>query len=67
MRCDLDPALLWLWHRTAAAAPTGPVAWEPPYATGAALKRKKKKKDKKDLLYSTWNYIQYLVITYNEI
>ena len=28
-----DPALLWLWP--AAAAPIGPLAWEPPYATGA--------------------------------
>ena len=27
-----DPALLWLWHRLAAAAPTGPLAWELPYA-----------------------------------
>ena len=32
-----DPALLWLWHRLAAAAPTGPLAWEPPYAAGTAL------------------------------
>ena len=31
-----DPALLWLWRRLAATAPTGPLAWEPPYATGAA-------------------------------
>ena len=25
--------------RPAATAPIGPLAWEPPYATGAALKR----------------------------
>jgi len=25
-----------------AVAPTGPLAWEPPYAKGMALKRKKK-------------------------
>ena len=31
-----DPALLWLWCRPAAVAPIGPLAWEPPYATGAA-------------------------------
>ena len=36
-----DPALLWLWCRPAAVAPIGPLAWEPPYAMGEALKRKK--------------------------
>ena len=45
-RCDLDPALLWLWCRVAAAAPIRPLAWKPPHAMGEALKRlKKKKKD----------------------
>ena len=39
-----DPALLWLWRRLAATALIEPVAWEPPYATGAALKREKNKK-----------------------
>ena len=34
-----DPALLWLWHRPAAAAPIQPLAWGPTYTTGAALKR----------------------------
>ena len=34
-----DPALLWLWCRPAAAAPNQPLAWEPPYAEGVALKR----------------------------
>ena len=38
-----DLALLWLWRRPAAAAPIGPLAREPPYATDAALKSKKKK------------------------
>ena len=38
-----DLSLLWLWHRLAAAAPIGPLAWELPYAAGAALKRKQKK------------------------
>ena len=28
--------------RPAALAPIGPLAWEPPYAMGAALKKKKK-------------------------
>ena len=35
-----DPKLLWLRHRLAAIAPSGPLAWEPPYAAGAALKSK---------------------------
>ena len=37
-----DLALLWLWRRPLATAPIGPLSWEPPYAMGAALKRKKK-------------------------
>ena len=41
-RCGSD--LVLLWHRPAAAAPTGPLAWEPACATGVALKRPKKKK-----------------------
>ena len=32
---------LWLWYRLAAAALIHPLAWELPYATGAALKEKK--------------------------
>ena len=37
-----DPALLWLWCRPAASAPNRPLPWEPPYATGVALKRQRK-------------------------
>ena len=37
-RCGLDLALLWLWHRPAAAAPIQPLTWELPYAAGVALK-----------------------------
>ena len=50
MSCDvgcrhgLDSMLLWLWCRPAAVAPIQPLTWEPPYATSAALKSKKKKK-----------------------
>ena len=39
-----DLVLLWLWCRPAATAPTGPLAWEPPYAVGLALKIQKRKK-----------------------
>ena len=47
--CGSDPTLLWLWHRPAATAPIQPLAWEHPYATGAALKgQKKKRKEKKE-------------------
>ena len=38
---------LWLWCRLVAVALIGPLAWETPYATGAAIKGKKKKKKKK--------------------
>ena len=41
-RQGLDPMSLWLWHRLAATAPIRPLPWEPPYASGAALKRQKK-------------------------
>ena len=40
-RCGSDLALLWLWLRPAAVAPISPLAWEPPHAVGAALKRQK--------------------------
>ena len=43
-RHNSDLAWLWLWHRPAATAPIQPLAWEPPHATGVALKRPKKKK-----------------------
>ena len=39
-----DPELLWLWHRPVATAPTGPLAWEPPYGAGAAIKKKNRRK-----------------------
>ena len=42
-----DLALLWLWHRQAATARIGLLAWEPPYAAGAALEKQKDKKKKK--------------------
>ena len=53
MRCDvghrrgLDLVLLWLWRRLAAVALIRPLAWDPPYTAGAALKKAKKKKKKK--------------------
>jgi len=51
-RCGSDPALLWLWRRPGATAPIGPLAWEPPYAAGAAqeIAKKTKKKKKKKII-----------------
>ena len=37
---------LWLWCRLAAAAPSGPLAWEPLYAAGVALEKAKRQKKK---------------------
>ena len=46
-RRNSDPALLWLWCRPVATALIRPLAWEPPYAMSAALKRTKRQKKKK--------------------
>ena len=43
-----DPVLLWLWQRLAATAPIGPLAWEPLYAAGAAVKRQNKTNKQKN-------------------
>ena len=43
-RLGLDPTLLWLWRRPVAMAPIRPLAWEPPYAMGAALEKAKRQK-----------------------
>ena len=40
--------LAWLWCRLAAVAPIRPLAWEPPYASGVALKSKKNKNKPKN-------------------
>ena len=44
-RIGSDLALLWLWHKPVATVPFGPLDWESPYATGADLKKRLKKKD----------------------
>ena len=46
-RHSSDPALLWLWCRLAAAALIQPLAWEPPCATGVALKMKEREEGRK--------------------
>ena len=50
-RCSLDPVLLQLWRRPVAAALTGPLAWELPYAVRVALKSKKEKQKEKIMSY----------------
>ena len=50
--------MLWLWHRPAAVALIGPLAWEPPYAMGTALKgqKKKKKSGKREASFHLWHH-----------
>ena len=45
-RCSSDSVQLWLWHRPVASALIRPLAWELPYAEGAAIKKKKKERKK---------------------
>ena len=48
-------ALLWLWRRLVAIAPIRPLAWEPPYAAGAAPEMaERQKKKKKKAAHWTW-------------
>ena len=49
-RCGLDPVLLWPWRRPVAVAPIRPLAWEPPYAAGAAQEMAKRQKKKSYVL-----------------
>ena len=67
-----DPMLLWLWCMLAAIAPIRALAWEPPFASGASLKRQKTKIQKTNKKTNTiwyhlylehniwhkWNYLQ---------
>ena len=68
--CSSDLALLWLWYRPAATVLIQLLAWEPPYASGVALKRhkdqkKKKKKTKNNItlsyLYSFYIFFLFFV------
>ena len=66
-RCGSDLELLWLWCRPATIARIQPLAREPPYAIGAALKRQKKKKKKKvrQLDFSISSFFFYIRIKTN--
>ena len=49
-----DPTLLWLWHRLAATALIRILAWEPPYAAGAAQEMAKRQKKKNNINFELW-------------
>ena len=61
-RCGSDLAWLWLWHRLAAIALIRPLTWEPPYAMGAALKKKDKSKKKKKRKKKKRNTVNFCVL-----
>ena len=52
-RCSSDLELLWLWCRPMATASFRPLAWESPYAMGAALEKPKKKKKRLSLIFTS--------------
>ena len=59
-RHGLDVALLWLWCRPAVTAPIRPLAWEPLYAVGAALKSNKikiKNSSNFRVMYAVTNFL----------
>ena len=72
-RRGLDLALLWLWRRPAAIALIRSLAWEPPYAEGAAqgmakrppppkkIKIKNKKQGRNQERGGTWNFCQLVI------
>ena len=49
-----DPELLWLWRRLAATAVIRLLAWEPPYAAGAALEKRQKGKQTNKKLFGVY-------------
>ena len=54
-RHSSDPTLLWLWCRAVATALIRPVAWEPPYALGAAQEKGKKTNKQKTWILISMN------------
>ena len=48
LRLGSDPTLLWVWCRLATAALIQPLAWEPPHASGATLKKQKNKEEEEE-------------------
>ena len=60
-----DPTLLWLWHRPVTTAPIRPLAWEPPYATGAVQEMAKRQKDKEKKKKNLRDYHIHMVKVYS--
>ena len=56
-RRSSDPMLLWLWCRPAATTPIRPLAWDPPYVSGAAPPKKNQKKTNKKESYLSPSYL----------
>ena len=63
LRCNMDPALLRLWHRPVAVALIRPLAWEPPCAMGVAPIRQKKTKKEKN--YKDSAVVVYAAVTFS--
>ena len=59
-RSGSDLALLWLWCRLAARVSIRPLAWEPPYVSGVALKGQKTKDKKKKKSCGLEPFLPYL-------
>ena len=62
----LRSGIAWHWSRLAAVALIAPLAWEPPYAMGMALKGKKTKKKKVNHL-NTASYIHIITNTFSQV
>ena len=60
-----DPVLLWLWRRPVATALIRPLAWEPPYATGAALEKAKRQTNKQTKSKKTNKKTRHTVVVGN--
>ena len=63
-RFSLDLVLLWPWHRPTATTLIGPLAWEPPYAMGAALEKRQNDRKKLKIKYYIMTSINLLNLCY---
>ena len=60
-RCGSDPTLLRLWCRPVATALIRPLAWEPPYAEGAAAEKAKRQKNKNEKTQKTQSILKFII------
>ena len=61
-RCGSDPALMWLWRNPVETALIPPLAWEPPYASGATQEKAKKQIKKKKIILQESNHLDFSFI-----